>query len=269
MTSGLSSSTAFWEQTEAQLAETPPDVAVERDPFYSQPEWDVFRMHYASSGGHRLFAWLSVPHGDGPFPALVRMPDYASVHDIIYTSLRHHAVVMNPTYRGQRNSDGLVRAAYPGLLTEGIESPETYTLLGAYADALRAVDVLLDQRQARIETVGSDRRGSRSQPGIGGGGPPVQHLGGGRGYADGIGTSDGVAAGARLPPWGIGRLPACQSRAYGRRRANSFAGQPVAFCWLGFCSRADERGPIRPLLVSDALCRRVGRCAARLRPARV
>ena len=153
MTSGLSSSTAFWEQTEAQLAETPPDVAVERDPFYSQPEWDVFRMHYASSGGHRLFAWLSVPHGDGPFPALVRMPDYASVHDIIYTSLRHHAVVMNPTYRGQRNSDGLVRAAYPGLLTEGIESPETYTLLGAYADALRAVDVLLDQRQARIETV--------------------------------------------------------------------------------------------------------------------
>jgi len=153
MTSGPSSSTEFWERTEAQLAETPPDVAIERDPFYSQPEWDVFRMHYTSSGGHRLFAWLSVPHGDGPFPALVRMPDYASVHDIIYTSLRHHAVVMNPTYRGQRNSDGLVRAGYPGLLTDGIERPETYTLLGAYADALRAVDVLLDQRQARIGTV--------------------------------------------------------------------------------------------------------------------
>ena len=153
MTSPSSSPGAFWEQTEAQLAETPPDVTLERDAFYSQPEWDVFRMHYTSSDGHRLHAWFSAPHGDGPFPALVRMPDYASVHDIIYTSLRHRAVVMNPTYRGQRNSDGLVRASYPGLLTDGIESPETYTLLGAYADALRAVDALLTQSEASIGTI--------------------------------------------------------------------------------------------------------------------
>ena len=154
MTTGAPSSpVAFWEQTEAQLAEIPPDVSLERDTFYSQPEWDVYRMRYNSSGGHRLFAWLSVPHGDGPFPALVRMPDYASVHDIIYTSLRHRAVVMNPTYRGQRNSDGLVRASYPGLLTDGIESPETCTILGAYADALRAVDALLAQERVSIETV--------------------------------------------------------------------------------------------------------------------
>ncbi len=153
MTSAPSSSVAFWEQTEAQLAEAPPGVELERDAFYSQPEWDVYRLHYTSTGGHRLFAWFSVPHGDGPFPALVRMPDYASVHDIIYTSLRHHAVVMNPTYRGQRNSDGLARASYPGFLTDGIESPETYILLGAYADALRAVDALLEQQQAQIGTV--------------------------------------------------------------------------------------------------------------------
>ncbi len=153
MTTNPSTSAAFWEQTEAQLAETPPDITLERDEFYSQPEWNVYRMHYNSSGGHRLFAWFSVPHGDGPFPALVRMPDYASVHDIIYTSLRHRAVVMNPTYRGQRNSDGLVRAAYPGLLTDGIDSPDTYTLLGAYADALRALDVLLAQSQVSIGTI--------------------------------------------------------------------------------------------------------------------
>ena len=148
-----SSPAAFWEQTEAQLAETPPDVSLERDAFYSQPEWDVFRMRYSGIGGHRLYAWFSVPHGAGPFPALIRMPDYASVHDIIYTPLRHHAVVMNPTYRGQRNSDGLVRAAYPGLLTEGIGSPESYNLLGAYADALRAVDVLLAQTQVSIASI--------------------------------------------------------------------------------------------------------------------
>ena len=81
---------AFWERIEAGLAETAPDVALERDAFYSQPEWDVYRMRYDTTDGHRLFAWLSIPkergpHDDGPFPALVRMPDYASVHDIIYT----------------------------------------------------------------------------------------------------------------------------------------------------------------------------------------
>ena len=142
MTSAQQRSDAFWERIEAQLAETDAAIAIERDGFYSQPEWDVYRVRYTSTGGHRLFAWLSVPHGQGPFPALVRMPDYASVHDIIYTPLRHRAVVMNATHRGQRNSDGLVRASYPGLLTDGIESAAAYTLLGAYADALRAVDVL-------------------------------------------------------------------------------------------------------------------------------
>ena len=85
MTAAQRRSGAFWERIEAQLAETDAEIAVERDAFYSQPEWDVFRMSYTTAGDHRLFAWLSVPHGDGPFPALVRMPDYASVHDIIYT----------------------------------------------------------------------------------------------------------------------------------------------------------------------------------------
>ena len=144
---------AFWQQTEAEVAELPPDVSLERDAFYSQPEWDVYRMGYTGSGGHRLFAWFSVPHGDGPFPALLRLPDYASVHDIIYTPLRHHAVVMNATHRGQRHSDTAMQARYPGLLTHGIEDPRSYAILGTYADALRAVDALAAQDAAQVSSV--------------------------------------------------------------------------------------------------------------------
>ena len=145
---------AFWERTEAQLAETPLDLSIERDSFYSQPEWDVYQVHYNTTGGHRLYAWLSVPTGvSGPVPALLRMPDYASVHDIIYTSLRHNVVVMNATHRGQRNSDGAYRASYPGLLTDGIADGESWVLLGAWADALRALDVLLAQDRAEIGKV--------------------------------------------------------------------------------------------------------------------
>ena len=145
---------ALWERVEAGLAETDPNVTLERDAFYSQPEWDVYRMRYDTTDGHRLFAWLSVPHDDdGPLPALVRMPDYASVHDIIYTPLRRQAVVMNATHRGQRNSDALASASYPGLLTEGIESADSYALFGAYADALRALDALTAQDAAEIGPV--------------------------------------------------------------------------------------------------------------------
>ena len=146
--------TSFWDKTKAQLAETSLDLSVERDSFYSQPEWEVYRLNYNTTDGHRLFAWLSVPKNvDGPVPALIRLPDYASVHDIIYTSLRHEAVVMNATHRGQRNSDGNYRASYPGLLTDGIADGESWSLLGAYADALRALDALLAQNLVEIGAI--------------------------------------------------------------------------------------------------------------------
>ena len=144
----------FWQRTEAQLVETPLGISVSRDDFYSQPEWDIYRLNYNTTGGHRLFGWLSVPkEGDGPLPALLRMPDYASVHDIIYTSLRHRAVVMNATHRSQRNSDAAYRASYPGLLTDGLGDGESWVMLGAYADALRALDALLGQDVVEIGPV--------------------------------------------------------------------------------------------------------------------
>ena len=143
----------FWQQTEAALAEIPVDVRLHRDDFYSQPGWDVYQMRYTSADGFRLFAWLSVPKGRGPFPAIVRMPDYGSVHDIVYTSLRERAVVMNATFRGQRQSDQVFQAQFPGLLTEGIEEPETYVMRRVFADILRGIDALSVQGQAQLREV--------------------------------------------------------------------------------------------------------------------
>ena len=140
----------FWQQTEAALAELSPDVSLRRDDFYSQPDWDVYQMRYTSVDGYWLFAWLSVPHGVGPFPAVIRTPDYGSVHDIVYTPLRERAVVMNPTFRGQRQSDQGFQAQFPGLLTQGIEDLDSYVMRRVFADALRGMDALLQQDQAQI-----------------------------------------------------------------------------------------------------------------------
>lgn len=143
----------FWQETEAALAGFPVDVRLHRDDFYSQLDWDVYQMCYTSADGFRLFAWLSVPPGCGPFPAIVRMPDYGSVHDIVYTPLREQAVVMNPTFRGQRHSDQVLQAQFPGLLTEGIEAPESYVMRRVFADLLRGIDALSVQAQAQLREI--------------------------------------------------------------------------------------------------------------------
>ncbi len=145
----------FWDGLDRDLAGVSMNLSLEADSFYSQPEWAVYRMAYNSTDGHRLFAWLSVPlqREGANIPALVRMPDYASVHDIIYTSLRQSAVVMNPTHRGQRNSDGLFQAGYPGLLTEAIDQPKLYIMRRVFGDALRAVDALLGQNEITLGPV--------------------------------------------------------------------------------------------------------------------
>ena len=142
----------FWNSVDRDPTSVPLDIALERDGFYSQPEWDVYRMRYCALDGYRLFAWLSIPKSSSgaKIPVLIRMPDYASVHDLIYTPLRHHVMVMNATHRGQRNSDVPFQAKYPGLLTEGIDRVKTFVMRQAWGDALRGVDALLNQREAEV-----------------------------------------------------------------------------------------------------------------------
>ena len=153
----------FWQRVTAELDPVRPEVELQRNTFYSEPEWDVFQVRYRGLGGYQLFAWLSVPHGGGPFPGLVLMPDYASAVDINYMALRQEAAVLSPSYRGQRRCDTPFRASYPGLLTHGIEHPETCILREVYADALRGVDVILEQSQVdtgRIALAGAGLGGT-------------------------------------------------------------------------------------------------------------
>ncbi len=161
----LSASTrdSFWQQVVEELPGTPLEVEVRRNDFYSEPEWDVYEARYNGLGGYRLFAWLSVPRGSGPFPGLVQMPDYGSAVDIPYTSLRHDVVVLNASYRGQRRSDTPFQASYPGLLTQGLGNSTAYILRRVYADALRAVDFLLTQSSVdpqRIAVAGAGLGGT-------------------------------------------------------------------------------------------------------------
>ena len=155
MTIGQEDFQGFWGSLVQELEAAPLNLSLEQDEFYSQPEWSVYRMHYESLDEYRVFAWLSVPRGSqaASFPALLRMPDYGSVHDLVYTPLRHDAIVMNATHRGQRHSDVPFQAAYPGLLTQGIDRRETFVMLRVYADALRSLQALLAQDRGSVDDV--------------------------------------------------------------------------------------------------------------------
>ena len=51
----------FWDSLDRESDQVPLELETERDEFYSQPEWSVYRLHYTGLNGYRLFSWLSVP----------------------------------------------------------------------------------------------------------------------------------------------------------------------------------------------------------------
>jgi cephalosporin-C deacetylase len=108
---------------------------------------------------HRTFAYLSVPTGDGPFPAVMRTPYYGSINPLPPYADRCRRVAMQVIHRGQRLANRPFVASYPGLITDGIESPRTYVYRGIVADCLRAAEILRAHpkvNEAKIAISGDD-----------------------------------------------------------------------------------------------------------------
>ncbi|MFP6635686.1 MAG: acetylxylan esterase, partial [Dehalococcoidia bacterium] len=65
---------AMWDSLDRQLEQIPLELEQERDAFYSQSEYDVYRLHYTGLDGYQLFSWLSIPLSPNRLvPALLRM----------------------------------------------------------------------------------------------------------------------------------------------------------------------------------------------------
>lgn len=150
---------AFWDAIARELDATPPAPELFELPIRSTEFATCYALRLTSIGPYRIFAYYSVPHGKGPFPALYHAPGYGSVvHVPPYEERRRH-VVLSLCARGQRHADQPFAASYPGLLTHGIDDPSQYAYRGIAADAARAVDFLLSRPEVdarRIAVMGSD-----------------------------------------------------------------------------------------------------------------
>ena len=61
---------AYWDHVIAELAAIPPAPEVEEIPLRSTDFATAYGVRLTSIGPYRIYAYLSIPHGDGPFPAV-------------------------------------------------------------------------------------------------------------------------------------------------------------------------------------------------------
>jgi cephalosporin-C deacetylase len=153
----------YWQRMLDDLAGFPARPELELLPLRTTDFATLYGVRLTSLGPYRLFGYLSVPTGTGPFPAIYYVPKYQSVLEIIpqgTANLQRSAyITFALAGRGQRNSDTPYAAMFPGLLTEGIDDIDSYIFRGLAADSVRGLEFLLTRREldpSRLIVVGND-----------------------------------------------------------------------------------------------------------------
>lgn len=153
----------FWGSVFAQLASEPLEAGVTHDPMRSNDDVSVYHATYRSLDGLEIFGWYSVPAaGEGPFPAILVLPGYKSEPTVRRDWGRKGVAVLSVAVRGKLPSSAEFNPGYPGLLTVGIESRDTYSYRGVISDCSRGVDFLLSRPEIdpqRIFCCGSSQGG--------------------------------------------------------------------------------------------------------------
>jgi cephalosporin-C deacetylase len=145
---------AYWQAVDDALAKYPAAPALEVIPTLTDEYSTTYAAKFTSSGPYRIFGYLSIPNGTGPWPGLIVMPGYGSVNHEPHMDDRQRYVTLILMHRGQRLADQPFAAAYPGLLTLGIDDPATYIYRSIVADCLRGAEFLLSRPEVDPSKVG-------------------------------------------------------------------------------------------------------------------
>lgn len=145
---------AYWDVVDEELDQYPAAPELEILTLRSSEFSTVYSVRLTSIGPYRIFGYYSVPTGTGPFPGLVLTPRYGSVNHLPHLDDRQRYAVLVIMHRGQRLADQPFAAAYPGLLTLGIDDPSTYIYRGIVADCIRGAEFLLSRPEVKDGDVG-------------------------------------------------------------------------------------------------------------------
>ena len=141
----------FWAASLEELAAVSPEfelIEVSADRAGSVKLYEVVMR---SLGGVRVRGWLQVPEGEGPFPALLRVPGYTmNMQPVADTG---GAVVLSFNIRGHGGSTQDVPGTPKDFWVRGLDAKETYYYRGAYLDCVRAVDYLCSREDVDEERI--------------------------------------------------------------------------------------------------------------------
>src|SRR5262252_4162296 len=153
----------YWQHALDDLSRWPARPEIEPLPLRSTDFATLYGVRLSSLGPYRLFGYLSIPKGAGPFPAIYYTPKYQSVLEIIPQGTanlqRSRYVTFSLAGRGQRNADSPYAAMFPGLLTERIDDAAAYIFRSVAADGVRGLEFLSTRPEldrARVVVVGND-----------------------------------------------------------------------------------------------------------------
>lgn len=149
----------YWRAVDDELGRIPARPVEERAPARSTDRFIAYNVRLTGIGPYRIFGYLSVPTGHGPFPAVLETPRYGSVNQPPHYRDQLRYITFTVMHRGQRLADVPFQAEYPGLATLGIESPREYIYRAIVADCLRGAEFLLsypDVDPARVGITGDD-----------------------------------------------------------------------------------------------------------------
>ena len=145
----------FWQGTMDGLVRYPSRPEIEVLPIRCTDFATMYTVRLTGVGPYRLFAYLSVPVGEGPFPAVYYVPGYSSVVAPVPQGspnlLRSRYVTLSLAARGQRNADQPYAAMFPGFLTEGIDDRDSYTFRWVAADCVRGLEFLLSRPADEVD----------------------------------------------------------------------------------------------------------------------
>jgi cephalosporin-C deacetylase len=140
----------FWTGTLRQAEQY--DLNVTRQPVATGlTEVEVFDVTFAGYGGTPVRAWLRLPVArKGNLPVVVEFVGYGggrghALDQLLWSTAGFAHLVMDTRGQGSSWSRGQTPdpegtgPAYPGVMTRGIESPDTYYYRRLFVDAVRAV----------------------------------------------------------------------------------------------------------------------------------
>ena len=130
----------YWQGALDELARCPACPEIEPIPLRSTDFATLYGVRLTSVGPYRVFGYLSIPTGPGPFPAIYYPPKYQSVLEIIPQGTanlqRSRYVTFSLAGRGQRNADSPYAAMFPGPPHRRHRAtPSSYVFRGIVADS--------------------------------------------------------------------------------------------------------------------------------------